>query len=70
MRDMREVRPALLLAAVPRPRVPRARGHLRKRGDDVDVVPGVRPGAPVVLDVRAPRFLCVILYDMFCKDPF
>ena len=40
VRDMREVQPALLLAAVPRPRVPRARGHVRKR-DDVDGVPGV-----------------------------
>ena len=40
MREVREVRPALLLAAVPQPRVPRARGHVRKR-DDVDGVPGV-----------------------------
>ena len=62
MRDMREVRPAVLLAAVPRPRVPRARGHVRKR-DDVDGVPSMRPGAAAVLDVCAPR-LCVI----FCND--
>ena len=40
VRDMREVRPALLLAAVPRPRVPRARGHVRRR-DDVGCVPGM-----------------------------
>ena len=60
MRDMREVRPALLLAAVPRPRVPRARGHVRRHGD-VGCVPGVRAGAEAVLDVRAPRRLCVIL---------
>ena len=58
---MREVRPAVLLAAVPRPRVPRARGHVRNR-DDVGCVPSMRPGAPAVLDVRAPRRLCVILY--------
>ena len=63
MRDMREVRPAVLLAAVPRPRVPRARGHVRNR-DDVDGVPGMRPEAAAVLDVRAPRRLCVI----FCDD--
>ena len=60
MRDVREVRPALLLAAVPRPRVPRARGRVRGR-DDVDGVPRMRPGASAVLDVRAPRRLCVIL---------
>ena len=61
VRDMRDVRPAVLLAAVPGPRVPRARGHVRRR-DDLDGVPGVRPGAPAVLDVRAPRRLfCVIL---------
>ena len=60
MRDMRDVRPAVLLAAVPRPRVPRARGHVRKRFPGVGCVPGVRPEDPAVLDVRAPR-LCVIL---------
>ena len=62
MRDMRDVRPAVLLAALPRPRVPRARGRVRKR-DDVGRVPGLRSGAAAVLDVRAPRF-CVI----FCND--
>ncbi len=61
MRNMREVRPALLLAAVPRPRVPRARGHVRRRSPGVGRVPGLRTGAPAVLDVRAPRLLCVIL---------
>ena len=60
---MREVRPAVLLAALPRPRVPRARGRVRKKRDDVDGVPRLRPGAAAVLDVRAPR-LCVI----FCND--
>jgi hypothetical protein len=64
VRDMREVRPALLLAAVPRPRVPRARGDVRKREDVDGFVPGLRPGAAAVLDVRAPRRLCVI----FCDD--
>ena len=68
MRDMREVRPAVLLAALPRPRVPRARGHVRNR-DDVGRLPRLRPGAAAVLDVRAPR-LCVI-FDVttVCKDP-
>ena len=60
VRDMRDVRAALLLAAVPRPRVPRARGDVRNR-DDVGRVPGMRPGAAAVPDVRAPRLLCVIL---------
>ena len=58
---MRDVRPAVLLAAVPRPRVPRARGDVRNRDDDVYGVPRLRPGASALLDVRAPRRLCVIL---------
>ena len=61
VREVREVRPAVLLAAVPRPRVPRARGHVRRHPSSVDVVSGLRPGAAAVLDVRAPRRLCVIL---------
>ena len=59
MRDMREMGQPLLAACRDRA-VPRARGHVRKR-DDVDDARGVRPGAPAVLDVRAPRLLCVIL---------
>ena len=66
MRDVREVRPAVLLAALPRPRVPRARGHVRKR-DDVDGVPGVRAGAAAVLDVRAPRLCVIFLYGLVVK---